>query len=998
MNKKLTKLSLALGTLAVAAVSCQDYDLGFDAKGLAYKEQFEQRFGKIDPNQDWSMATLVEAKINLPEIKGTAKMNIMTGDPRNSSTRLLAQLMLQDGQGEIQFNAIKGRNDVFVTVEQDGKYKLFTSYPIVNGALTIGVNNDLTRAGYQVPDFAETCPTTKDGDLLEINVSFEPLAKGSGGGGDPLPMVLYITYNNNEKTLDEWKVVAQSEWERSIEENWSYEYANIPFDPYSIAPLVDPEAQYPTFDKSGSLNFDDYRLKSTATSQEKPAGGSGSSAPTTKKVKIQYLNNVENVAAKPWAFGWGYNLFGTNAIFQERIRYFLPYKHNANGGSDPNGYQKYGLLYDRDALDKLEEGFAITTTGGTIEMPYIYGATQTKNQFGYVYWQDGEDPLTKPHYILMDDATPDNNIYWDEWGVSTKHVGDMDLSNFHSYESYLANKNNGIRYCACQVGNGKWSAAHGEHDLAQHAYYCQTTDPSVLLDNPTCTCLCNKRGTGIYSSETATHTAECIDYFDDYLAAYNKLVYGSKYRLMYFGDNGENTTGSYVFPSEKTFHIAFFISPRTKELGHDNTGHRLGANYNYSLPELNRRIGNLYWNTESPSFVSGNNVPGDEHERGNVKAISWTQTIMNLDGTEETVTLLGFGDNSGDNDLNDIIFMVKGNYTPSTPQFEAAPIKWHMNYNPLVHTDTDLYFEENKSVGKTYSQPATFPTRDGYTFLGWAESANGTPIADSNTTQAIVDQPAPSGGKCYYAIWEPVASLDPDPEPVPDPEWISWIFACEDLGGTFDYDFNDVVLEFTFGVTYMDNTHMNVGIHGGTGNGSSARREFAELYLVAAGGTLPAEVYYGDQLLKVNEKSEIHQIFGQDASQVYNIVNATNPMTNGPICIKKFTDDEAAQLFWNGDDPRIKNDVLSIVTDNIKIKVTGNDGNSHFVTVPSVNAPYQGSDKAPEIIVLPYDWEWPTENTFINDAYPGFKNWANDATWADWQTGYNQSLTVKHNY
>lgn len=969
MKKSFRILSLLATGLAV--VGCQDFDNGFsseDIKKAEYAKNFEKTFGKVDPNQDWSMATLVKANVNLPGISGTAKMNICTGDPRNPETRLLAQLMLKDGQGSIDFDAIKGNNNVFVTVEQDGQYKLYSSYPIINGTLSIGEDKNLTRAGSQVSEFAGTCPTTKDGDLLEINVSFEPLATGGGSGSssDPVAKVLYITStlnqsNGQKKTIEEWKTYAQNKMDSygaSIS-NFAYNDGDQPFKKEAIC----------TYDGYGNitgLDFHDLTPENTdiehignylkdgcTAAMETPAGGSGGSTPTTQKVKIQYLNNVENVAAKPWAFGWGYSLFGKNAIFQERIRYFLPYKHDANGSPEQEFnknevYQKYGVLYNRDDLDKLEKGFAITTTGGTIEMPYIYGATQTKNQFGYVYWQDGEDPLTKPHYILMDDATPNNNIYWDEWGIERNLVGDMSLSNFYSYESALAAKNDGIRHCECQVGNGKWSLAHGDHELAEHADYCQTTDRTLLLDNPTCTCDCNKRGTGIYSSETATHTANCVDYFDDYLAAYNKLVYGSKYRLMYFGENGENTTGSYVFPSDKTFHIAFFISPRTAALGHDNTGHRLGLNYNYSLPELNRRIGNLYWYEESPSYVTGNHVVGDPNERGNVKAISWTQTITNLDGTEETVTLLGFGDNSGDNDLNDIIFMVKGNYTPTTPQFEAAPIKWHMNYDPNKHTDTDLYFEENKSVGKPYSQPATFPTRDGYIFMGWAETAKGAPIANSNNSQAIKDIETPSGGKCYYAIWEPVVTPGPDPEP------ISWIFACEDLGGSFDYDFNDVVWEVK--KIYAD------GVCTG-----------AQVSVLAAGGTLPFTLKYNGTAICTKTEA-FDDIVDTD------VVNADAP--NGKTRTPKTFTVADIGADWNVSDNYTK----------FSVDVNGGTGTYHIEAYSKTTKP----GDTPQVILLPGEWEWPTESTPINTAYTNFNTWVTDykaAPWSEWQK-HKQGATV----
>ncbi len=130
--------------------------MGFDAetiKKLEYAKQFEKQFGTPDPDHDWSMATLVKASVNLPQITGSAKMNIMTGDPRLSSTRLLAQVMLKDGQAQLDFDAIKGEDKVFVTIEQDGVYQVYHEYPVVNGILTIGAATPITR-------FAADCPST----------------------------------------------------------------------------------------------------------------------------------------------------------------------------------------------------------------------------------------------------------------------------------------------------------------------------------------------------------------------------------------------------------------------------------------------------------------------------------------------------------------------------------------------------------------------------------------------------------------------------------------------------------------------------------------------------------------------------------------------------------------------------------------------------------------------------------------------------------------------
>lgn len=136
--------------------------MGFDAetiKKLEYAKQFEKQFGTPDPDHDWSMATLVKASVNLPGLTGTAKMNICTGDPHESSTRLLAQVMLQNGQASFDFDAIKGNENVFVTVEQDGQYKVFGQYHIYNGMLQLG--NSATRSVTGKSDFSDTCPTTQ---------------------------------------------------------------------------------------------------------------------------------------------------------------------------------------------------------------------------------------------------------------------------------------------------------------------------------------------------------------------------------------------------------------------------------------------------------------------------------------------------------------------------------------------------------------------------------------------------------------------------------------------------------------------------------------------------------------------------------------------------------------------------------------------------------------------------------------------------------------------
>ena len=59
-------------------------------------------------------------------------------------------------------------------------------------------------------------------------------------------------------------------------------------------------------------------------------------------------------------------------------------------------------------------------------MPVVYGATQISDRLGYIYYKDGQDPLAQPHYILINDARPQSNIYFKSW--QGQAVGDMELA------------------------------------------------------------------------------------------------------------------------------------------------------------------------------------------------------------------------------------------------------------------------------------------------------------------------------------------------------------------------------------------------------------------------------------------------------------------------------------------------------------------------------------------------------------------------------------------
>ena len=270
-------------------------------------------------------------------------------------------------------------------------------------------------------------------------------------------------------------------------------------------------------------------------------------------------------------------------------------------------------------LKKVEKGFSIVTEGGEIKMPVVYGATQISDRVGYVYYKDGQDPLAQPHYILINDARPQSNIYFDSWKGQT-------LNNNMQLE--------------------RWSS-----------------------------------------------TTESLEGY-----AKDTKMYGTSYKLAFFGENHDQEEATYNFPAG--YHIVFFIAPyqpyNPNDYSNHNGEYKVGE-YNYSLPELNKRINHLDWNSDG--------CPTYDPTRGAIKAASWT-----FNGQ----TFLGFEDGGHDEDLNDVVFWVEGQYkTPEPPITVPDPDplpepqseSWIIACEDLGNTDdidfNDVVFSVSHTAGET---------------------------------------------------------------------------------------------------------------------------------------------------------------------------------------------------------------------------------------------------------------------------------------------------------
>lgn len=155
-----------------------------------------------------------------------------------------------------------------------------------------------------------------------------------------------------------------------------------------------------------------------------------------------------------------------------------------------------------------------------------------------------------------------------------------------------------------------------------------------------------------------------------------------------------------------------------------------------------------------------------------------------------------------------------------------------------------------------------------------------------------------------------------------------WILACEDLGSTDDFDFNDVVIKVSH-------------VSGQT---------TAEVTVLEAGGTLPATIYYNGTKI-----TEAHEALGVDTDVMTTEAEGYTPAQPITITVPEdftITEDMGGfQLYVEKEDKS---------------------------AVVSVNAPGEG--EVPQMICVPATWKWPTERTNISEAYPGFGEWG-----ANWQ-------------
>lgn len=231
-----------------------------------------------------------------------------------------------------------------------------------------------------------------------------------------------------------------------------------------------------------------------------------------------------------------------------------------------------------------------------------------------------------------------------------------------------------------------------------------------------------------------------------------------------------------------------------------------------------------------------------------------------------------------------------------------------------------------------------------------------------------------------------------------------WLLACEDLGGSFDIDYNDVV----FSVEHISGQNK------------------AKLTPLAAGGTLASYIYFQDPNGNGNRNKcfgEIHQLFGAEPAESgeFEIVNARSRYEKTAPTIEFDVDENWTLAYYSTGETGGTNFGGAVNMGGFEIRTLKSGEDAPF-ELDITSEKFSGAskiqpsnldrgDNVPYILCLPYSykhfnynratpeagkktvcvWAWPTELTTICNEngtagpYPGFAGWVqNHNNNTDW--------------
>ena len=393
-------------------------------------------------------------------------------------------------------------------------------------------------------------------------------------------------------------------------------------------------------------------------------------------------------------------------------------------------------------------------------------------------------------------------------------------------------------------------------------------------------------------------------------------------------NNTDKVSQNFEYASTGEF-VIYPIYAISSNAGSDGKGHRLGI---YLCDADGNKTGDITWIWQSTVDDNGETGTATWFDAYNSSTNQWDTDLFAF---SKERNLKGWADTNGDGNI-DAIDRVENPvvvwdtdsfispYTKIRPEGIRINVPKGTRFGMVLDASGGGPYYSNSQYNGDDVYGATFKDANGNLYLAF-EDWNHNSGGDKDFNDIVFIVPKEDVNKAPVII-------DKETEDIS----MSYIVACEDLGGTFDWDFNDVVyaIEHVSGQTT------------------------ARIKLLAAGGTLPVKISYKDQFIKFSGEEDLHEAFGVDLNTPVNV----GGYTANPLYSDEFTVD--ANAFS-----------MSTHASDFKIHVDYTDGSKGA----QIGVPDRSAGQEPQaFLVADPNWQWPNEKVSITSMYSQFTEWVAD--------------------
>ena len=599
MNKNyLFKFYIMLAAFVMSLTACTDYDNDYDERKLAYTESFKDVFGNIDPSQDWSMAKSIKASVDLSNISGECTVTIYDKAPMSTHASILYRTNTNGG-GNFNFNFDAPKS-----------------------------NKDVYVIIKDEKDFVALSEYAKlDAGILSVR----PIRKVAGNPNSTITLgekeaaSVMGTYTGT--TLNLIAAVNTNNFQRIWFNDGLTQSKD--FNDVLTRKQISDQTQYFYIDGNDPYTFKRYKWNTTTSRYdfETTIGKSEWQA------KYVYANYVHTDSEGYWCIS-----YGTPAHYESQSgQIAYPDLYNIDGVAT-----EWGASWKFEDIDPIV-GIHSTPTGwASMSSPNILLSETNEISTGVfaerahadcsgdlrycnlAKWYNELDAEKGAEYILKEDGPVEFDVMY----------GGTDNDNQFGYFYYsdgtpleeIYNRPHYILMESAMMNDNLMldDAAYTEGGMAltsKMSAYCKTVDCPDL-----------------YGSEAEWKTN---------IETANHKITGRHYELAYFGEDGTEIQGKKNFPAGT--HIVFFLIQR----GQSATTNK-GWQIEYAVPDYNLHQGKT-WTATNGSCHGNSKYPytTTSNPCGELDAVTYKWGDF---------TVLGFEDRGGDDDMNDILFFIKGNF------------------------------------------------------------------------------------------------------------------------------------------------------------------------------------------------------------------------------------------------------------------------------------------------------------------------------------------------